>query len=253
MRGYNYHIKTFCWICLLVLFGSKLSLAYFPLFKVLNPPKFFSEPRETAQEKRNNFREEVLLLKMRLIKKFEENKYFEVVKIFETSKLRDKELSPDIYYLVGVSYHYLGREKSALDYLQKALQLAPDKPEILEAMGLVYFGLDFLELAEDFLFRAYQMSSENPQYLLTYIATLLKSGKFEEAQLWLNEFAHKYSLYKYPWYYYYKGMWYIYKNKPKVASSCFKTFLRLAGSKVLDSLPLKYLKQIQKLANIKGE
>jgi tetratricopeptide (TPR) repeat protein len=78
------------------------------------------------------------------------------------------------------------RFEEALALVQKALDLKPDAPHILDSMGWVLFRLQRFEEAVNYLKESYKLHAE-PEIAAHLIETLWTMGKREESQQFLKE------------------------------------------------------------------
>ncbi len=75
----------------------------------------------------------------------------------------------------------------AATYLQKALQLEPDNPAIIDSMGWLKYRLGQYEEAEKLLRKALKLSGNDPEIYLHLIQTLKARGQLQEAAALLKE------------------------------------------------------------------
>ena len=73
------------------------------------------------------------------------------------------------------------RLKEAREYIEKALQLAPDDPFILDSMGWVHYRLGNHQLAVDYLRRAFELRPD-PEIAAHLGEALWMQGRRDEAQ-----------------------------------------------------------------------
>lgn len=78
------------------------------------------------------------------------------------------------------------RFEEALDLIQKALNLKPDAPHILDSMGWVLFRLQRFEEARNYLKESYKLHNE-PDIAVHLIEVLWTMGNREEARQFLKE------------------------------------------------------------------
>lgn len=77
------------------------------------------------------------------------------------------------------------RLPEALEYIQKAIALAPNEPAIVDSLGWVYYRMGNLDEAELQLQRAYELSRGDAEVTAHYGEVLWQQGKRKEARaLW---------------------------------------------------------------------
>lgn len=77
------------------------------------------------------------------------------------------------------------RLQEALEYIEKALALAPDEPAVVDSLGWVHYRLGNLKLAEQHLRRAYALSRGDAEVTAHLGEVLWQQGKRKEARaLW---------------------------------------------------------------------
>ncbi len=77
------------------------------------------------------------------------------------------------------------RLPEALDYIKKAMTLAPDEASIIDSLGWVYYRMGNLDEAAVQLQRAYELSNADPEVTAHYGEVLWQQGKHKEARaLW---------------------------------------------------------------------
>lgn len=84
------------------------------------------------------------------------------------------------------------RFEEALALVQKALNLKPDAPHILDSMGWVLFRLQRFEEATNYLKESYKLHAD-PEIAAHLIETLWTMGKREEARQFSNEVQQQFS------------------------------------------------------------
>lgn len=84
------------------------------------------------------------------------------------------------------------RFEEALALVQKALNLKPDAPHILDSMGWVLFRLQRFEEAANYLKESYKLHAD-PEIAAHLIETLWTMGKREEMQQFLKEVQQQFS------------------------------------------------------------
>lgn len=73
----------------------------------------------------------------------------------------------------------------ALEYIEKAVALAPDEPAVIDSLGWVYYRLGNLDQAAQHLKRAYELSRGDAEVAAHYGEVLWRQGKRSEARaLW---------------------------------------------------------------------
>jgi len=108
--------------------------------------------------------------------------------VMETSLRRVMALAPDnqhAYNALGYSFAERGvRLPEAYALIEKALQMAPDDPFIMDSMGWVQFRMGNLPAAEEALRRAYALRAD-PEIAVHLGEVLWQKGEKAEAQkLW---------------------------------------------------------------------
>lgn len=77
------------------------------------------------------------------------------------------------------------RLQEALVYIEKAIELAPNEPAIVDSLGWAHYRLGNLELAAEHLQRAYELSRGDAEVAAHYGEVLWQMGKRKEARaLW---------------------------------------------------------------------
>lgn len=77
------------------------------------------------------------------------------------------------------------RLQEALVYIEKAIELAPNEPAIVDSLGWAHYRMGNLELAAEHLQRAYDMSNGDAEVAAHYGEVLWQMGKRKEARaLW---------------------------------------------------------------------
>jgi Flp pilus assembly protein TadD len=77
------------------------------------------------------------------------------------------------------------RLQEALVYIQKAAELAPDEPAIVDSLGWAHYRMGNLEAAAEHLQRAYELSRGDAEVAAHYGEVLWQMGKRNEARaLW---------------------------------------------------------------------
>jgi tetratricopeptide (TPR) repeat protein len=77
------------------------------------------------------------------------------------------------------------RLQEALVYIEKAIELAPNEPAIIDSLGWAHYRLGNLELAAEHLQRAYELSRGDAEVAAHYGEVLWQLGKRKEARaLW---------------------------------------------------------------------
>lgn len=105
------------------------------------------------------------------------------------------ELAPDNQHAYNaLGYSYADRNihlDEALSLIEKALNLAPDDPFILDSFGWVKYRMSKLEEAEQALRRAYQLRPD-PEIAVHLGEVLWSAGKKDEARQFWREVNNKY-------------------------------------------------------------
>lgn len=104
------------------------------------------------------------------------------------------ELAPNSQHAYNaLGYSYADRNihlDTALSLIEKALQLAPDDPFILDSLGWIKFRLALPDEAEQALRRAYQLRSD-PEIAIHLGEVLWSTGRKEDARKFWNEATSK--------------------------------------------------------------
>ncbi|SNZ02817.1 type IV pilus biogenesis/stability protein PilW [Persephonella hydrogeniphila] len=100
-------------------------------------------------------------------------------------KVQKEEISQNAryYYKIGLSYLNSGNNSQALYYLNRAYQINPEDPEILNALGIAYSNVGEFEKAKKFFLKAIE---KNPDKAETYtnLGALLAREKQYDKALW---------------------------------------------------------------------
>lgn len=82
---------------------------------------------------------------------------------------------------LAASYYGRGQLEVALDEVKQSLAIKPDAPSALSLRGLIYLGLEQARLSEDSFKRALQLAPQDPDILHNYGWALCQLGRLEEA------------------------------------------------------------------------
>ena len=83
---------------------------------------------------------------------------------------------------LAASYYGRGQLEVALDEVKQSLAIKPDVPSALSLRGLIYLGLEQPRLSEDSFKRALQLAPQDPDILHNYGWTLCQLGRLDEAR-----------------------------------------------------------------------
>ena len=78
-------------------------------------------------------------------------------------------------------------DSKALGIAERAYQLAPNNPLVLDTYGVLLVGAGNSSKGIEYLARAVSLAPERPDIRLNYAKALLKAGKTEEARKELRE------------------------------------------------------------------
>lgn len=113
---------------------------------------------------------------------YEQRKFQKAADIFS----KGAQKFPDefrLYYLTGNSYYSLGRNREALPYLEKALELSPSDLNTLSNLGLVYDDLKMYPETDRLYEQAFKFFPDNILLLNNYAYHLSERGeKLTEAK-----------------------------------------------------------------------
>jgi len=111
---------------------------------------------------------------------------FLIITMFSCApKVQEEKLpqNSEYYYKIGLSYLNSGNNSQALYYLNKAYQISPDDPEILNALGIAYSNVGELEKAKKFFLKAIEKDPDRAE-TYTNLGTLLAKQKNYDKALW---------------------------------------------------------------------
>lgn len=83
---------------------------------------------------------------------------------------------------LAASYYGRGQLEVALDEVKQSLAIKPDAPSALSLRGLIYLGLEQPRLSEDSFRRALQLAPQDPDILHNYGWALCQVGRADEAR-----------------------------------------------------------------------
>ena len=107
---------------------------------------------------------------------YEQNKFNPAVDIFKTGASKFPE-DYRLNYLAGNSYYRLGDNRSALPYLEKALQISPSDLNVLSNLGLVYDDLKMDDECDRLYEQAFRYYPDNILLLNNYAYHLAERDK----------------------------------------------------------------------------
>ena len=112
---------------------------------------------------------------------YEQNKFKPAAEIFKAGALKFSQ-EFRLNYLAGNSYYRLGDNRSALPYLEKALEISPSDLNVLSNLGLVYDDLKMNEECNRLYEQAFKYHPENILLLNNYAYHLAENNeKLKEA------------------------------------------------------------------------
>jgi tetratricopeptide (TPR) repeat protein len=111
------------------------------------------------------------------------------LKMAEDDLLRIIKEDPKNYHALNALGYTLAdrtdRLQEGLDYIEKALALAPNEPAIVDSLGWAHYRLGNLDTAAEHLERAYELSRGDAEVAAHYGTVLWEQGKRKEARaLW---------------------------------------------------------------------
>ena len=92
----------------------------------------------------------------------------------------------------AVRYARLGDYKNAIKYYEKVLEKAPADFLTLNNLSALYEEIEEYELAAKYVVQLHVLYKEKQGVINDTIRILVKNGRFEDAQLVLNEYASNY-------------------------------------------------------------
>jgi beta-barrel assembly-enhancing protease len=95
--------------------------------------------------------------------------------------LKKDQNNVDLLYSLSLTEDQLGHTNAALEYLNKALALAPQDEDILKSIGLIYLKTGNAELARTPLLQAARINPENEQTTLALGKAHFALGDFQDA------------------------------------------------------------------------
>lgn len=107
---------------------------------------------------------------------FEQNKLNESITIFRTGTDKFPE-DFRLNFLTGNTYYRLGRNRDALPYLEKAMQISPKDLNVFSALGLVYDDLKMHTETDKMYEEAFKYYPENILLLNNYAYNLAERGE----------------------------------------------------------------------------
>ncbi len=94
-----------------------------------------------------------------------------------------------VYYLEGISYRQLGKQKEAVTDLENAGNLEPTNISVLSALANIYLSTNRGSDAERVAIRATKFNPNDKEAFLTYGEVLANEGKFDQARTQLETAA----------------------------------------------------------------
>ena len=107
---------------------------------------------------------------------FEQNKLNESIKIFKNGSDKFTE-DFRLNFLTGNTYYRLGRNRDALPYLEKAMELSPKDLNVFSALGLVYDDLKMHAETDKMYEEAFKYYPDNILLLNNYAYNLAERGE----------------------------------------------------------------------------
>ncbi len=95
--------------------------------------------------------------------------------------------SPQVYSIMSYALNARNSTEKSLEYLEKAIELEPDNPNLLNSIG--YINADKNRDIEEALFyckKAVRLKNDHPAYLDSLGWAYFKAGKYEEARVYLR-------------------------------------------------------------------
>ncbi len=91
------------------------------------------------------------------------------------------------YYKIGLSYLNSGNIAQAIYYLNKAYELDPEDPDILNALGIAYTNVKEYSRAKEYFLKSIEVLPDKPETYTNLGVLLAQEGKYEEALWYLNK------------------------------------------------------------------
>ncbi|QJB34006.1 tetratricopeptide repeat protein [Chitinophaga oryzae] len=100
----------------------------------------------------------------------------------------EKKFMADVQSLLGDAYHATGQHPQSDSSYEKALQLRPDDPLVLNNYSY-YLSLrgENLDHAAEMSKRSLELEPDSPTYMDTYAWILFRQDKFEDARHWIEK------------------------------------------------------------------
>lgn len=117
---------------------------------------------------------------------FEYANYWHMISNYKEAKkyydklLKHEGLNTSMYLGIGINYMSLGMPRKSLEYLTKAMELAPQNADILQNTAKVYFMQKKYKVAKQLLEDAYFIDS-NPEIANSLALVYLETKDFKEA------------------------------------------------------------------------
>jgi len=122
-----------------------------------------------------------------VVKKFENAVATHQAGDLETAETAYREIlkltvdHPGALNLIGTLHHQKGDHQSAVDFLAKAIEIAPGNPDFYVNQGAAYFSLKEFDKAEKCFEFALSFQPENPRSNANMASVLLDQNRLEEA------------------------------------------------------------------------
>ncbi len=105
------------------------------------------------------------------------------------TELEEKRIqNSQYYYKIGLSYLNSGNIAQAIYYLNKAYEIDPEDPDILNALGIAYTNVKEYSRAKEFFLRSIEILPDKPETYTNLGVLLAQEGNYEQA-LWYLEKA----------------------------------------------------------------
>jgi len=100
------------------------------------------------------------------------------------------EINPDSadgFHLMALSYHATDQPKTALEWLEKAIEQQPEEAVFLSNAGMIAFTCELLDRAEDFLTRAVKANASHAESFNNLALVRERQARYEEAAALLEK------------------------------------------------------------------
>ncbi len=103
---------------------------------------------------------------------------------YEEKRLQNSQY----YYKIGLSYLNSGNIAQAIYYLNKAYEIDPEDPDILNALGIAYTNVKEYSRAKEYFLKSIEILPDKPETYTNLGVLLAQEGNYEQA-LWYLEKA----------------------------------------------------------------